>query len=372
MGACTGKGAKSPKDKDKDAVEHDRRRLSVNKSEAVVNQPASENRGNVNTSREGNLLDLFPDARRKSSICGASSNVQQKGFVDKKTERGGEEHLGVFKIGYACKKGLKPESPNQDDFCIFRADNVSIFGVFDGHGPYGHDISGYVQENLPRAFVQNAGFKNDPDKALEGAFPETHESCTQSQSKGRFDCTLSGTTATLVMHRDGNLHIAHVGDSRAVVARTRGGVLKYEDLTNDHKPTCEGERRRIQAAGGQVRRLEGDIPHRVFLAGKMYPGLAMTRSIGDTVGIAAGVTSMPEVRSVKVENDWRFILICSDGIWEFITSQEAVDIISRHPASDVQKAVDTLASEAWNRWIQEEKNVVDDITIICAWFIERD
>jgi len=71
-----------------------------------------------------------------------------------------------------------------------------------------------------------------------------------------------------------------------------------------------------------------------------------------------------------VQKDWRFILLCSDGIWEFISSQEAVDIVGRHPASEVQKAADTLASEAWNRWIKAEGNVVDDITVICAWFHE--
>lgn len=27
-------------------------------------------------------------------------------------------------------------------------------GVFDGHGPYGHDISNFVQDVLPRLFVQ--------------------------------------------------------------------------------------------------------------------------------------------------------------------------------------------------------------------------
>merc|ERR1712050_666471 len=102
---------------------------------------------------------------------------------------------------------------------------------------------------------------------------------------------LSGTTATLCMHRDGVLYVAHVGDSRAVLARLVGDEVRSEDLTNDHKPTCEAECRRIQAKGGQVRRLEGDIPHRVFVSGKLYPGLAMTRSIGDAVGTTAGITS---------------------------------------------------------------------------------
>mmetsp|Transcript_101327 Transcript_101327/g.326991 ORF Transcript_101327/g.326991 Transcript_101327/m.326991 type:complete len:372 (-) Transcript_101327:152-1267(-) len=368
MGNCVGKGAHS---KD-NVVEHDRRRgLSVSKAEKVAKDPKlSESRGTVKTAGEGNILDLFPNAARRSSLCGLASDVQQKGFADKTTARCGEESWGSFKIGYACKKGLKPESPNQDDFCIFRMDATSIFGVFDGHGPYGHDISNFVQMTLPRSFVQDPNFAECPEKALAEAFPETHRLCTsvESQTEGHFDCALSGTTATLAMHREGFLYVAHVGDSRAVLARKPGSEFEAEELTEDHKPTCETERKRIQAYGGQVKRLEGDIPHRVFLSGKMYPGLAMTRSIGDTVGATAGVTSIPEVKSVKVKKDCRFLLMCSDGIWEFINTQEAVNIVARYPSNEVQKAADFLALEAWNRWIKEEVNVVDDITVIIAWF----
>merc|ERR550532_3041397 len=105
------------------------------------------------------------------------------------------------------------------------------------------------------------------------------------------------------MHRDGTLYVGHVGDSRAVLAKKQGNEFKSEDLTKDHKTTCDAERRRIQAAGGQIKRLDGDIPHRVFLNGKMYPGLAMTRTIGDTVGVTAGVTSTPDVKALKVLKD---------------------------------------------------------------------
>lgn len=366
MGSCAAKAVKSQNQ----VIERDRRRLSGNKVEEVGNDPKIDARGSAVTSTEGNILDLFPHAHRLASVTGAAppEGVQQKGFADKPTRKGGDEALSSFKVGCACKKGLKPESPNQDDFCAFRADGTSIFGVFDGHGPYGHDVSSFVQDALPRCFVMDPQFADEPEKALSTAFPTAHRQCMDAQNELHFDCSLSGTTATLAMQRDGCLYLGHVGDSRAVLARKRGGELKAEDLTEDHRPTCESERRRIQAAGGQVRRLDGDIPHRVFLSGKMYPGLAMTRSIGDTVGVTAGVTSIPDVRVLKVQRDWRFLLVCSDGIWEFINSQEAVDIIAQFPSSEVQKAVDSLASEAWKRWMAEEGDIVDDITVVCAWF----
>jgi serine/threonine protein phosphatase PrpC len=301
---------------------------------------------------------------------GMASEIQQKAFADKKTQKSGSAE--DFKIGYACKKGLKPESPNQDDFCIFVTDTISIFGVFDGHGPYGHDISNFCHERLPESVVKDEKFKDDPAQALSDAFPATHRSCIDAAQRDGFDCALSGTTATLAMLKQSSLYVANVGDSRAVLAIDRGGQLKAVDLTQDHKPDCEAEARRIIASGkGQVRRLEGDIPKRVFLKDKMYPGLAMTRSIGDTVGVDAGVICTPDVTCQKMEQDWLLLLVCSDGVWEFITSQEAVDIVSRFQPSECQKAAEALASEAWNRWVKEEVNVVDDITVIINWFNEK-
>mmetsp|Transcript_73821 Transcript_73821/g.213853 ORF Transcript_73821/g.213853 Transcript_73821/m.213853 type:complete len:376 (+) Transcript_73821:159-1286(+) len=374
MGGCAFKGAKfhaqvvdRQPQKEPEKVEE-----PAAAAVAAVVDVRGEHNSKPASAFDGNILDLFPGAQRRVSVAGTAvpERHQQKGFVDKLVIYGGEGTLPSARIGYACKKGLKPESPNQDDFCVFRADSVSIYGVFDGHGPYGHDISNFVQDALPRLLVQDPAFGDDPVQALTAAFMAAHVRCTEAEPKYHFDCSLSGTTATVALARDGMFHLAHVGDSRAVLARRRGNELQAEDLTEDHKPTRERERRRIQAAGGQVRRLDGDIPYRVFLNGKMYPGLAMTRSIGDTIGATAGVTCEPDVVSLKVQDDWRFVLLCSDGIWEFLSSQEAINIVGKYPATDVQKGVDALAAEAWDRWIREEGNVVDDITVICAYFNE--
>mmetsp|Transcript_75576 Transcript_75576/g.133793 ORF Transcript_75576/g.133793 Transcript_75576/m.133793 type:complete len:362 (-) Transcript_75576:43-1128(-) len=319
---------------------------------------------------------FFRILRRDAQSLEPFLKPSRKALRTKKIQKFGEETIKAagHQIGFACKKGLKPESPNQDDFCIICSDSDVILGVFDGHGPYGHDISNFAHETLPEQVVRDSRFKEDPAQALGDAFSKTHNLCTEqakSQNGAVFDCTLSGTTATVVLQRQDSLHVAHVGDSRAVLAKGRtASELKAEDLTVDHKPDIQEERRRIEEHGGQVRRLEGDIPHRVFLPNKMYPGLAMTRSIGDEVGVSAGVISTPDVSTRQIAQDWRFLVLCSDGVWEFIKSQEAVDIVKKFPAQDAQKSAEALASEAWNRWIEEEGNVVDDITVIVAWFNE--
>lgn len=86
-------------------------------------------------------------------------DLKQDSFDDKqirmtggKVQRGFLNSLG---ISVACKKGLKPESPNQDDFCIIIDGPSFILGVFDGHGPYGHDISNFVHSLLPSIILNN-------------------------------------------------------------------------------------------------------------------------------------------------------------------------------------------------------------------------
>jgi serine/threonine protein phosphatase PrpC len=361
-----GCGKSQPEDEN---VQKDRRRLSVSKSEAVVNE-GDDKRDRFNHAAEDSLLEMFPDADRRLSLQGQKSDNTQKGFDNKQCAKQGNADIepAELGIGFACKKGLKPESPNQDDFFILRVDDWGLYGVFDGHGPYGHDVSGFVHETLPGLLVRDGSFQSDPSKAQTNGYKRVHQLVEQAGQKGRFDPSLSGTTCTTIIYRNKNLHMAHVGDSRAVLSKKVDGKDVAMNLTEDHKPENPAEKKRIHANGGEVKHLEGDVPHRVFLKGKRYPGLAMSRSLGDLVGQSAGVSHVPEVRDLPVEDNFSFFILCSDGVWEFISSQEAINIIAQFPRTQVQKAAEALAQAAWKMWIQEEGNVVDDITVIVVYF----
>jgi serine/threonine protein phosphatase PrpC len=88
------------------------------------------------------------------------------------------------------------------------------------------------------------------------------------------------------------------------------------------------------------------------------------RSLGDVVAHSAGVTSEPEFSQFELDPKTdKFLVVASDGLWEFIENQETVDIVEGQvgPA----QAVDTLVTEAGTRWMQEEQ-VIDDTTVIVA------
>ena len=70
-------------------------------------------------------------------------------------------------------------------------------------------------------------------------------------------------------------------------------------------------------------------PARVWLKEAALPGLAMSRSVGDTVGKAAGVISTPEITSHTLTDADRYLIIASDGLWEFIETDECIQLVQK-------------------------------------------
>lgn len=62
-------------------------------------------------------------------------------------------------------------------------------------------------------------------------------------------------------------------------------------------------------------------PYRVWLKSQDIPGLAMSRSMGDSVAALVGVTPYPEIREVELVKEDCFIVLASDGVWEFLSNQ---------------------------------------------------
>lgn len=92
--------------------------------------------------------------------------------------------------------------------------------------------------------------------------------------------------------------------------------------------------------------------------------MGLIRSLGDVVAHSAGVISDPEFTEFELDsNADKFLVVATDGLWEFINNQETLEIVEGQigPA----QAVDTLVTEAGTRWMQEEQ-VIDDTTVIVA------
>jgi len=189
-------------------------------------------------------------------------------------------------------------------------------------------------------------------------------------SDASIDTEFSGTTAVLCTVRERVLSVANIGDSRVIVGRQTRRGMKAVEVSIDHKPDREDEQRRIVSKGGRVFAVEYDDgetgPPRVWLGHLDIPGLAMSRSLGDSVAHTAGVISEPEMFTHKLSEDDKIIVMASDGLWEFMTNQEVIDMIVKSGMAEPRKVVDMLVTEASSRWMKEEQ-VIDDTTIIVAY-----
>lgn len=301
-------------------------------------------------------------------MSGVLSESLQDSFQSKKYKSLGQDfsldQISTLGLGVACKKGLKDHAPNQDDFSIVIDQEFCVIGVFDGHGAHGHYISDYVKNKLTKLLLAHETFNEAVNSALCSAFEGTHNSLKRHCHKKRtgYACKDSGTTATVGVVKDGVLYMAHVGDSRAVLGNNHDATI----LTNDHKPNNPGESERILSSGGIVKRLPDDIPYRVFAQNSDGPGLSVSRAIGDSTAHTLGVVATPEISELRITEEMEYLIICSDGVWEFISGQEALKEVAKC-GTNCKLAAERLARLAWSKWIEHEGDVVDDITAIVLY-----
>lgn len=233
------------------------------------------------------------------------------------------------------------------------------------------------------------------------------------------------------------LHVGNVGDCRAVLCR--GG--KAVELTQEHTPAVPSEAARVEAAGGFVSRGRvngilgvsrsfGDIHckvcsrhlrvvvfvrvsghaaknivgtylrfshpsaaplmfcHRYHTDSYVVPTLSRRRSQCAQVyppneghGLWEGqqLVSRPDVHSVRLEEDDNFLILASDGVWDVLTSQQAVSYVHRRllthgnvqraAAELVDKVITSVGVEnAWSRSRSVEFEATAEHTVVTSLY----
>ena len=283
------------------------------------------------------------------------------------------------------------EKINQDSYIskakINGLPDFNIFGVLDGHGPHGHFISVVVSEYIPDQIMNNFLIKYEKNyetiynrlkdndyEIIKDAFISADEKIRSTH----FDATESGTTCILVIHVGNHLISANVGDSRAVVVFDEENdpnlnFLNVIPLSSDFKPEMPGESDRILMHGGVVDQIKNKFgmkvgPYRVFARGKDYPGLAMSRSIGDFVGKRYGIIAEPGIVEYYIGNNTKFFVLGSDGVWEFL-SNDLVKEVGRqfYLNSNARELCQEIISRSVIEWKTNEIGA-DDITVLAGFF----
>ena len=350
----------------------------------TFNQPESERLTIVNDKINNNALNTNQQLlNNNNNIDLTYKDFDGSGLV--------KNFNGVSRPG---KDASGKTKTNQDSFVIkTNINNIkdfNMFGVLDGHGQDGHFVSEFVSELIPSQIINHPEIKIL--KNTEAIYQKLKENnckiitqafITADKQLGNmeFDVSESGCTCCLVIHLGKHILCANTGDSRAILVFDQANSINKKDLNYlnvvplsiDFKPELPEETNRIVMAGGEVEQMkdeygEGLGPYRVWAKGKDYPGLAMSRSIGDLKGKSIGVIPDPGILEYNLNNSTKYIVVCSDGVWEFLENQTVMNIGKKfYLENNASAFCHELVSKAFDEW-QENDSIVDDITAVIAFF----
>jgi len=209
-----------------------------------------------------------------------------------------DEHRVVMRLesleGCSC--------PNQTTY---------FFGLFDGHA--GGRCSKAISQLLPGLVAKEPDLDTNMSSAIQKGFAKTNQEWLKRADRYNMN---DGSTCITAFVRGSLLIVANVGDSRAVL----GCDGKALAMSRDHKPNRPEERRRIAAAGGHVVVSLG--VHRVNGV------LAVSRAFGDK-NMRPAIKADPELKEKMLEPGDNFLILGTDGLWDMVTNQEAVNVVAR-------------------------------------------
>ncbi|KAJ4725556.1 Protein phosphatase 2C family protein [Melia azedarach] len=218
-------------------------------------------------------------------------------------EEGRDEYYSVY-----CKRGRREAMEDRYSAVIdIQGDpKQAFFGIFDGHG--GAKAAEYAAENLDKNILHEI-LRRDEDEiedAVKHGYLNTDSEFLKEDFRG-------GSCCVTALIRKGTLVISNAGDCRAVMSR--GGLA--EALTSDHRPAREDEKNRIENMGGYVDLCRGTW--------RVQGSLAVSRGIGDR-HLKQWVIADPETKIIRLKPEYEFLILASDGLWDKVSNQEAVDI----------------------------------------------
>lgn len=241
---------------------------------------------------------------RSRSMCAASNTVHSPTRI----------RSVDFASNLAASTTIGKRPAQEDRFTLMPcfAGQYLFAAVFDGHGnaACSQHCADHMASCVRRHIDADADDNLDIEAALRAGFTDCDASIPAA------DCAEAGSTAVCMVVGPAHVHVAHVGDSRAVIARADGGAVA---LTSDHTPDREDEKLRVLAAGGHVLFCDG--------CPRLMGCLNMSRAIGDASLRPYGLTADPDVAThVRTPAD-EFAILASDGLWNVISNEAACNIV---------------------------------------------
>ena len=233
--------------------------------------------------------------------------------------------------------------PSQEDRLLlipkFFSEDALFCGVFDG--TVGSEASDFIMKNICKHLLEtsemqeilklfttdtnisNDSFASGIRNALRKAFLNVDCSLI-SMCRERKLHYASSTGVSIFLWKD-LLTVAHIGDSKACIAKVIDGIVQPEWLTVDHKPDLPLELQRIESNGGSLAILHGNKPYirggdfLVRQANGEHPKqLNYSRAFGGKDLKMFGLSADPDINHFEISYDDKVVLLGSDGLWDVL------------------------------------------------------
>mmetsp|Transcript_34598 Transcript_34598/g.32963 ORF Transcript_34598/g.32963 Transcript_34598/m.32963 type:complete len:321 (-) Transcript_34598:1489-2451(-) len=289
--------------------------------------------------------------------------------------------------------GLRPTQ--EDRFVLipkFFKEHASFCGIFDG--TVGDDASDFIVNNIVHYLCLTEEFANPTTGILSAEPPNGGPSTDLMAEKIRSamrQAFLNADAALIRMCTEKKLHyasstgvtaflwhnlltVAHVGDSKACIARLINDEIHPEWLTVDHKPNMPNELKRIEASGGSLAWLHGNKPY--IRGGDFFPRQAngehpkqlnYSRAFGGKDLKMFGLSVDPDISHFEVTPEDKLVLLASDGLWDVVNPRIVCEIALK-ARKEGRSATDDIVRYAINE--MPMVNVRDNITVIAIFLNE--
>lgn len=265
-----------------------------------------------------------------------------------------------YKVGSSCMQGWRIHMEDSHTHILSLPDDpgTAFFAVYDGHG--GANIAQHAGKHLHKYVTRRPEYGSDMRKALQRGFLDIDEAMLNDDSLKE---QMAGSTAVTVLIKNDRLYCANAGDSRAIACV--GG--KLDVLSFDHKPNNTNELERIKKAGGYVE------------YNRVNGYLALSRALGDfslkrntnVLPEEQVVTAWPDIEERQVNEDWQFMVIACDGIWDVLPSQSVLEFVQAEIAQGIypQNICENLMTRCLAPDCQMGGIGGDNMTVIIVCFL---
>nr|XP_043611941.1 probable protein phosphatase 2C 43 [Erigeron canadensis] len=234
---------------------------------------------------------------------------------------------------------------------------ATFVGVYDGHS--GDAAANHVRDTLLGHFVRRIQAQRSvSERILKGAISDTEDAwidLARDARAQRPDVTRVGSCCLVGLIWNGMLYVGNLGDSRAVIGRLTGNGNKViaDQITEDHNANLDEVREELKKQNKD----DPEIVVKVNGVWRVKGLIQISRSIGDLHlkmqefvnanqpmhMIRPALSDEPFLTTRILGRDTRFVVFASDGLWENMTSQEAVDIVNKHPRAGIAKTLVAVA-----------------------------